>query len=447
MAFDILGKEPLFMNENDKLENGKPENERLGNSSSESNESEKISFTRSELEGLGGESFAGDTYTDPRRGQGDSRFRGSNPYSKNPNRENNGFDRSHEGDNPYSSYYRGGDACFAEEKEAISSFNAPEAKRTFNFIGAGFALFVLISTVVALVIQLVGMAMNEDILSNIWFVNILSPVALYLFALPVLLILMSKLPATSIKGRSMKIKEWLVYFLVCFGLMYIGSFISEYVMSFISSITGKDYSNALNDLIDFNNMKNIWITAIFTVVVAPIGEELVFRKLLIDRTRKYGAAVSVILSALMFGLMHGNFYQLFYAFLLGLVLGYMYYTTGRVLPVILMHAAVNFFGSVVTVLLSHGIDLESLDFEDMSAATEFISAHGVQLVLLILFTIFAYACMACAVIIPAVNYKKIKLERGEMPIPGTQMRSVLILNAGMIVMWVVFILQFALSLM
>lgn len=436
------------------------ENEKTEKNNADGEEREKIHFSQSDFDGLNGGSPGGNPYGDPRYAAGegarreeprreepygeDGRFRGSNPYSANRQCESYSDNDAFVGENPYSSHYGGGESFGADEAE-LTAFDAPEAKKTFNYIGAGFALFVLISTVVALVIQLVGMALNEDILSNIWFVNIITPVALYLFALPVLLILMSKLPTTSIEGRSMKIKEWLVYFVVCFGLMYIGSFISEYVMSVLSSMTGKDYSNALNDLIDFNNMKNIWITAIFTVVVAPIGEELVFRKLLIDRTRKYGAAVSIILSALMFGLMHGNFYQLFYAFLLGLVLGYMYYTTGRVLPVIAMHAAINFFGSVVTVLLSHGIDLEALD--DISATMEFISEHGFQLVLLVLFTVFAYACMVCAVVIPAANHKKIKLEKGELPIPATHIKRVLILNAGMIVMWVVFILQFALSLM
>ena len=423
------------MNENDKYENKETEN----------TEPEKINFSESEIGGMSGEGFSdqnakGDTSNQSNSG---GQSWGANPYSKYRGANNQSF----EGQNPYSSYHRNGqNAATRDEPLSVVDFDASGAKRNFTVIGAGFALFILISTVVSLIIQLVGMSINESLISNIWFVNLITPVALYLFALPILLILLSKVPETSFEGKRMRIGEWIVYFLIGFGLMYIGSFISEYVMSYLSQLTGKDYSNALNDLIDFNNLGNLWITALFTVIIAPIGEEFVFRKLIIDRTRKYGAVVSIVLSALMFGLMHGNFYQFFYAFLLGLVLGYMYYTTGKLLPVISMHAAINFFGSVVTVLLSHGLDLEALESADMAESIAFIAEHGVQFMFLMIFTLFAYACMACAVIIPIVSRKKIVLERGEMPIPRAYLGGVLIVNAGMIIMWVVFAIQFALSL-
>jgi membrane protease YdiL (CAAX protease family) len=74
--------------------------------------------------------------------------------------------------------------------------------------------------------------------------------------------------------------------------MYIGSFVGNYVMALASEIVGYDYNNMLESVIDDNNL---WVTAIFTVVIAPIGEEFVFRKLIIDRTAKYGCFISVML--------------------------------------------------------------------------------------------------------------------------------------------------------
>ena len=415
------------MNENDKFNNDNPGEE----------EKEKISFSDDEL-GKRRE-YNGNPYSDPKyhsdwhgeEKRSSTRFEGYNPYSK----------------------YKSEEPEFCEDRSQTPSddfreaLDVNEAKSDFHYLGLGFALFTLISAVVSLVIQLVGMAMNKDALSNIWFINIISPVALYLFALPVLLVILSKVPARKAEGRPMRVKEWLGCFLICFGLMYIGSFISEYVVSFLSAMTGKDYTNALNDLIDFNDLSNLWVTALFTVVIAPIGEELVFRKLIIDRTRKYGAATSIIISALLFGLMHGNVFQLFYAFLLGLVLGYMYYTTGKVLPCMLMHAAVNFFGSIVVVLLTYGIDLEAIESGDMIAVLELVSKHWIQLALLAVFTLFIYACMVCAIVIPIANRKKIVLDKGESPIPRGLLKKVVIFNGGMIVLWVVFALQLAISLL
>lgn len=52
-------------------------------------------------------------------------------------------------------------------------------------------------------------------------------------------------------------------------------------------------------------------------IIGPIFEEILFRKILIDKTIKYGARISIIISALLFGLFHGNVNQFFYAFLMG----------------------------------------------------------------------------------------------------------------------------------
>ena len=44
-----------------------------------------------------------------------------------------------------------------------------------------------------------------------------------------------------------------------------------------------------------------------SVIIAPVMEELVFRKYLVDRLVPYGQKTAVVLSGLFFGLFHGNF--------------------------------------------------------------------------------------------------------------------------------------------
>ena len=56
------------------------------------------------------------------------------------------------------------------------------------------------------------------------------------------------------------------------------------------------------------------VTFLYMVICAPILEEYIFRKLIVDRTVKYGQGVAVVLSGLMFGLFHGNLNQFAYAF-------------------------------------------------------------------------------------------------------------------------------------
>lgn len=313
-------------------------------------------------------------------------------------------------------------------------------KNRFSRIGLGYALFALISTIAAFAIQSIVIAIDTEFYNSYLFLNLLSPVALYIFALPVLLILISGVDAKRPEKKKLGFGKWWLLFLISFGVMYIGAIIGNTVMDYISVIVGHDFNNGLESLID---KKNLWLTAIFTVIVAPIGEELVFRKLLIDRTQKYGGMVCIVLSALMFGLMHGNFYQFFYCFGIGLVLGYMYYSSGKIIPCMLLHAAINFMGSIVPEWLSPTLDkLEALDHTNIEAVTEFVMNNIPGIIAVMIFSLLIYGAMALAVILPIVLRKRIKLSKPEVQLPRGRTVAIIIGNAGMIIMLIVYALDF-----
>ena len=274
----------------------------------------------------------------------------------------------------------------------------------------------------------------------------LSPVALYLFALPVLLLVIGGVKAEKPEKKRMNFGAWLLILFICFGLMYIGAYAGNIFMGAVSEFVGYDYSNALESLIDYDKL---WITAIFVVVVAPIGEEIVFRKLIIDRTRKYGAFISIFFSALAFGLMHGNFYQFFYAFAVGLVFGYVYYNTGRISLSIGLHAAINFIGSILTSYLSRGI--EGSELLNNPELTEEQMVQALMSEALPLFALFAFfsvvvSAMVCAIVMPIVLRKRITLECSRLGLTAKQIRAVAFANCGVIVMLVVYALEFMLNL-
>ena len=62
---------------------------------------------------------------------------------------------------------------------------------------------------------------------------------------------------------------------------------------------------------------------IYTCLVAPFMEELLFRGVLLRKARRFGDRTAVVFTAVMFGLMHGNLNQFLYAVVIGLVLGYL----------------------------------------------------------------------------------------------------------------------------
>ena len=61
---------------------------------------------------------------------------------------------------------------------------------------------------------------------------------------------------------------------------------------------------------------------LYASLLAPIGEELIFRGYVLNTLRPYGKRFAVLGSAFLFGVFHGNLLQTPYAFLMGLILGY-----------------------------------------------------------------------------------------------------------------------------
>jgi len=320
-------------------------------------------------------------------------------------------------------------------------------KRNFSRLGFGLALFSLVSLAASLIIGIIVNNVSPEFYESTLFMNILSPMSLYLFALPVLLLVIGSVKPESPEKKKMGFGTWLLILFICFGLMYIGAYMGNIFMGMVSKFFGYDYSNALNRLIDYDKL---WITTIFVVIVAPIGEEFVFRKLIIDRTKKYGAFISIFFSALAFGLMHGNFYQFFYAFAVGLVFGYVYYNTGKIWLSIGLHAAINFIGSILTAYLSRGIENSELLNNPELTESEMMQALVTDALPLFAFFVFfsaVIAAMVCAIVIPLVLRKKITLQRSKIGLTTGQIWTVMFANCGVIVMLIVYLLEFGLNLL
>ena len=76
-------------------------------------------------------------------------------------------------------------------------------------------------------------------------------------------------------------------------------------------------------------------------ILAPLAEEVVFRgailRTLLGIMSKKNYWVAIMISAAIFGIVHANLAQFINALLMGLLLGWMYYRTGSLVPGILLH--------------------------------------------------------------------------------------------------------------
>lgn len=100
----------------------------------------------------------------------------------------------------------------------------------------------------------------------------------------------------------------------------------------------KQYEEIAESLIINNNYINILVVAI----LAPIGEECLFRGLILERLcRCMPALVAIVIQALLFGVLHGNLVQGSFVITLGLVNGYIVCRKKSIIPAIVIHGLQN----------------------------------------------------------------------------------------------------------
>ena len=215
--------------------------------------------------------------------------------------------------------------------------------------------------------------------------------------------------------------HFLGWFVICMGGVYFGSLIGQFLMTIVSVITGETMVNQVEEMI---MDMSLWAVILSAVILAPIMEELIFRKLVLDRLAGYGPAVAMSVSALVFGLAHGNFYQFFYAFLLGLIFAYIYLRTGKVRYSMMLHMMVNFCGSVIPILIMRVAD------ENEVAA---ILASVTQLTFMCVFMLGGLILFIC-------KWKEIKTYVHGNTVRGW--RRSLITSPGMILLYVCCVVLF-----
>ena len=121
----------------------------------------------------------------------------------------------------------------------------------------------------------------------------------------------------------------------------VGVFLQRYVYSYL------ELMRELRKLFKTLN----WPTIIVISIMAGVSEELLFRGVLQSYlVEKSSVLLGIIASSALFGLMH--FYNRFYillTFLVGLFLGWLYYFTGSLLLVVVLHAVYDVlaFGALV----------------------------------------------------------------------------------------------------
>ncbi|MCC7553624.1 MAG: CPBP family intramembrane metalloprotease [Methanobacteriaceae archaeon] len=239
--------------------------------------------------------------------------------------------------------------------------------------------------------------------------------------------MINKLERQYIEKRRLSLLQFIGCIIVAFSLSYIGNIIGVAITSLIGNFLSSPIVNPVSEMV---GSVDIWTTFLVIVILAPIFEELFFRKFLIDRTIKYGGWASVVISATLFAFFHGNLNQFFYTFLLGAFFAYVYVKTGNIKYTIALHGLINFSGSIVSMFLisllesSIPVDISNLTnaqiMANISDYTPYIAILFISILILLVIVL--------GIILILLNYNKINLPVGEV----TLKKSSIFLNFGMI---------------
>ena len=217
---------------------------------------------------------------------------------------------------------------------------------------------------------------------------IITILTIYVTGAPLLLLALRRVPKMKIEKRTPTFSFLFLCLMSMCGLCLIGVIIGlpfELVLTVPFQGDEPSQSNIAEIISSTTLIERVLVIGI----LGPIFEELIFRKLLVERTIKYGETFSIILSGFMFGLFHGNFQQFFFATLIGMLFAFIFIRTGNVIYPILLHMTVNLTTSIVTAsmyikLMPYMDELEHL--EDLPADIQ-LTAVALVMWMLLLFAI------------------------------------------------------------
>ena len=264
-------------------------------------------------------------------------------------------------------------------KAVSGSDNRIQMKATYNKMG----IIMTVMTVIVIGLQFaygkfLPLVFGTDIIEKDWFAfgQIILP--FHLVAFSAVMLIGRKMECQSIVQHKMKLPQILGAALMCAAVVAAGSIIGSLVnMAVVLPFNGDPNTTALSELM----MGSGFFWRVLTVgILAPIVEEVIFRKFLIDRTVKYGEFAAILASGLLFGIFHGNFSQFFYAFGLGMFFAFIYIRTGKVWYVIALHMLVNLTSSVITMFFLQQLDMEGIQrLSTMDATSQEAQELAMQL--------------------------------------------------------------------
>lgn len=223
-------------------------------------------------------------------------------------------------------------------------------RQVFSRVGWAMTMLLVLQVAVQMAGLQLAASLAPALLETAWFEWVLSLVSSYLVAFPVAALVLHTLPAVRAEEETpLTGGRFAEHWFISLALIYTANLLTLSLVQLIDSTREVPMANPVESMMD----QSILFNVLLGCVLAPLAEEIFFRKVLLDRLKPYGEGFAILGSALLFALIHGNLFQMLYAFVVGALFGYIAVKTGGIRWTIPLHAGVNFVSAGLMPLLGY----------------------------------------------------------------------------------------------
>lgn len=302
---------------------------------------------------------------------------------------------------------------------------------TVIYLLVASGLVVAIQTVLELVLGDVYVQLIESPVYSHYIVWGLQVLCMYILAFPLFHGLTKHLPRRDKTNKEkLTFGEFIGIFFATQGLMLVGSMIANVVNTAITEHFGIIVEDTTSEMIMGSPL---WLIILVVVIIGPIFEELIFRKIYIDSIGKYSSGLAIFISGASFALFHGNITQAIYTFGAGILLAWVYTKTKKIIYPIIIHMLINFFGSIPSMLIIDSVNRVGgmTEEEIMAGVNDPTLAMDIIKVGLLGMMQYGFIIIGLIVLLSMLVRGKFRLDKtGEVRIPFFSRFRILVFNRG-----------------
>lgn len=292
------------------------------------------------------------------------------------------------------------------EPSSVETVYLPENEykpgKDYSAVGFGTVAFFVAWHVLVILFSVLYFAVSGQSKMSLAYAILMSLVGEVL-SVPVFILIVRKKDVVKPEKNKLTAGSMFSALSIVFFLGIAGNIIGRGVNSLISAGGG---NQSVSDIFVYMN-DELPLMAVYAAFVAPIIEEILFRKVLLDRIQQYGKSTALFTSGLLFGLCHGNLEQFFFAFFVGMLFAFIYLKTGDVKYPIILHMSMNGLSTFITYIMSKIPALE-IALADPSEALDQIQSDPDQmtwLIFMIALVLLEYALAIIGLVIFLTHLK------------------------------------------